>query len=135
MQQHDLLRALETGLLIAIGGAAGANLRYAIGIVLPGLQGTFIANVTGSFLLGFLLYEAVYTDFLAGKTRVVFGTGFLSSYTTYSTFALETTQVPLWLGLLNVLGSYALGFGAVLVGRRVVFALTATEPAGTEEID
>lgn len=135
MQRHDLLRTLEIGLLIAIGGAAGANLRYAIGIVLPGLRGTFIANITGSFLLGFLLYEAIYTDLLAEKTRVVFGTGFLSSYTTYSTFALETTQVPLWLGFLNVLGSYALGFGAVLLGRRVVFVLTAAEPTDTEGTD
>jgi CrcB protein len=80
--------------------------------------------VTGSFLLGVLLYEALYTDVLAEKTRVVFGTGFLSSYTTYSTFAVETTAVPLWLGFLNVAGSYALGIAAVLAGRRLVVAVT-----------
>jgi CrcB protein len=124
MQRRDAVRALETGLLIAVGGAAGANLRYAIGTVWPGLQGTLVANVTGSFLLGVLLYEALYTDVLAEKTRVVFGTGFLSSYTTYSTFAVETTAVPLWLGVLNVAGSYALGIAAVLVGRRLVLAVT-----------
>jgi CrcB protein len=124
MQRRDAVRALETGLLIAVGGAAGANLRYAIGTVWPGLQGTLVANVTGSFLLGVLLYEALYTDVLAEKTRVVFGTGFLSSYTTYSTFAVETTTVPLWLGALNVAGSYALGIAAVLVGRRLVLVVT-----------
>lgn len=124
MQRRDAVRALETGLLIAVGGAAGANLRYAIGTVWTGLQGTLVANVTGSFLLGVLLYEALYTDVLAEKTRVVFGTGFLSSYTTYSTFAVETTTVPLWLGVLNVVGSYALGIAAVLAGRRLVLAVT-----------
>ncbi|AZH24542.1 CrcB family protein [Haloplanus aerogenes] len=126
MQRRDWVYALETGLLIAVGGAAGANLRYAIGTVLPGLQGTLVANVTGSFLLGVLLYEALYTDLLAEKTRVVFGTGFLSSYTTYSTFAVESTTVPLWLGFLNVVGSYALGIVAVLAGRRLVVAFTET---------
>jgi CrcB protein len=45
--------------------------------------------VTGCFLLAVLLYEALYTELLAEKMRVVFGTGFLSSYPTYSTFAVE----------------------------------------------
>ncbi|MFB6102165.1 MAG: CrcB family protein [Haloplanus sp.] len=133
MERRDLIYALETGLFIAVGGAAGANLRYAIGTLLPGLRGTLIANVTGSFFLGVLLYEAMYTELLAEKTRVVFGTGFLSSYTTYSTFAVESTAVPFWLGLLNIVGSYALGVGAVLVGRRLVLALTGTDSGGSTD--
>jgi CrcB protein len=128
MVGRRVLFKLETVLLIAIGGAVGANLRYAIGTVAPGLRGTFIANVTGSFLLGFLLYEAIYTDILAEKTRVIFGTGFLSSYTTYSTFALETVQAPPVLGVLNLVGSYAFGFVAVLVGRQVALRITGAEP-------
>jgi len=97
--------------------------------VLPGLQGTFVANITGCFLLGFLLYEFRYTNLLADRTRVVFGTGLLSSYTTYSTFAVETVQTfPVW-GIINVVGNYAVGFTAVLLGRAVALQLT---PEGRE---
>ena len=130
MNRTDLLGVVETGLLVAIGGAAGANLRYAVGLVLPGLRGTFVANVTGSFLLALLLYEASDVDALSVETRLLVGTGFLSSFTTYSTFALETAQSPLPLALLNVVGSYALGFAAVLVGRWVVGALAGPDPGG-----
>lgn len=124
MSDEHPLQVIETVLLVAAGGAMGANLRYAVGLVLPGLQGTFVANVTGCFLLGFLLYEYRYTDILADRTRVVFGTGLLSSYTTYSTFAVETVQAfPVW-GVVNVVANYAVGFAAVLVGRAVALQLT-----------
>lgn len=131
-ERRHLFR-VETVLLVAIGGAVGANARYAVGTVMPGVSGTFVANVTGCFLLGFLLYEAVYTDVLAEQTRLVFGTGFLSSYTTYSTFALETFQAPLSVGALNVVGSYAVGFAAVLVGRQV--ALVVADSIDPTEAD
>ena len=122
--EHPLQRA-EAILLIAIGGFVGANARYAVGLVVPGLAGTFLANVTGSALLGFVLYEAMLTGLLADKTRLVFATGFLSSYTTYSTFALETVQATPLLGAANVLASYALGFAAVYVGGYAASLLEA----------
>jgi CrcB protein len=49
----------------------------------------------------------------------VLGTGVLSSFTTYSTFALETVQAEPLVGLLNVVGSYGLGFAGVLIGREI----------------
>lgn len=110
------LRRVETLLLVAIGGFVGANARYAVGLVLPGMSGTFVGNVTGSALLGFVLYEAMSTGLLAEETRLVFASGFLSSYTTYSTFALETVQAEPLLGVANVAASYAFGFAAVLAG-------------------
>jgi CrcB protein len=113
---HPLVR-LETLLLIGVGGFAGANLRYFVGLFVPGLGGTLVANATGSVALGFLLYEAIETDLLAERSRVVFGTGLLSSFTTYSTFALQTVQATPLLGVLNVVGSYAFGFLGVLLGR------------------
>jgi CrcB protein len=124
MSDDHPLQTIETVLLVAAGGALGANLRYVVGLVLPGLHGTFVANITGCFFLGFLLYEFRYTNILADRTRVVFGTGLLSSYTTYSTFAVETVQAfPVW-AIVNVVGSYAVGFAAVLVGRAVAMQLT-----------
>lgn len=116
----------ETVLLVAVGGFAGANLRYVLAEALPGLAGTFGANVLGSLLLGFLVYEAVHTGLLGERTSLVFGTGFLSSFTTYSTFALEVTLAPTLVGVGYVAASYALGFAAVLVGRGGAAALSAT---------
>lgn len=109
----------ETLVLIAIGAFVGANARYFIGLFRPGLLGTFVANVLGSFVLGFLTYEAAQTGLLGDKTDLVVGTGFLSSFTTYSTFALETVQATPLFGVLNVVGSYAVGFSAVYGGRFV----------------
>ena len=112
------LARLELLVLVAIGGFAGANLRYFVDALAPGLAGTLAVNVLGSFALGFLLYEAIYTGFLAVETRAVLSTGFLSSFTTYSTFALQTAQAagPAWM-IANVIANYALGFAGVLVGR------------------
>ena len=119
MSRTQTLVTLETVVLIAMGGALGANVRYLIGLVIPGLGGTFLANVVGCFLLGFIIYEAEYTSIISNRSRLVFGTGFLSSLTTYSTFAVETVQASPVLGVANVVGNYAVGFAAVLVGRAV----------------
>jgi CrcB protein len=110
---------VEDLLLIAVGGAVGATLRYLVGETVPGLGGTLAVNALGSFLLGVLLYEAVYADLLAAKSRLVFGTGFLSSFTTYSTFAVETATAAPLLAVGNVAGNYALGVAGVLLGNVV----------------
>jgi CrcB protein len=119
MSHTHPLATLETVVLIAMGGALGANVRYLTGLVVPGLGGTFVANVVGCFLLGFIVYEAEYTSIISHRSRLVFGTGFLSSLTTYSTFAVETAQAAPLVGVANVVGNYAVGFAAVLVGRAV----------------
>lgn len=117
-ETHPLV-TLETVVLIGIGGFAGSNLRYFIGLLLSGLQGTLLVNTFGSFALGFLLYEAIHLEILNGETKLVAATGFLSSFTTYSTFAVETVQTPEW-ALLNIVGSYAFGFAGVLISREAV---------------
>ncbi|PSQ19675.1 hypothetical protein BRD00_01250 [Halobacteriales archaeon QS_8_69_26] len=112
-----LLKTVETVVLIAVGGFVGSNLRYAVDLVAAGPEGTLLVNVAGSFLLGFVLYEVLYSGVLTGRTRLVVATGLLSSFTTYSTFVLETaTAVPRVL-VANVVASYALGFAGVLTGR------------------
>jgi CrcB protein len=114
-------RRVETLLLIAIGGFAGAISRHAVTLALPGAfpLGTLAANVVGAFLLGVLLYEQRLVGVVSEETRLVAGTGFLSSFTTYSTFALETAQLAPELAVANVAVNYALGFLAVLAGRAV----------------
>ncbi|MFB6124753.1 MAG: CrcB family protein [Halanaeroarchaeum sp.] len=113
----DLLVAAEVVALVAIGGFAGSNLRYFAGLVVPGLAGTLLVNVLGSTTLGFVLYERIYGGVLADETRLLVGTGFLSSLTTYSSFAVQTAQAAPALMVANVVANYALGFVGVLVGR------------------
>lgn len=119
MTVRDWAGNIDVVILVAIGGFLGANARYGIGLVYPGLSGTLVANVTGSFLLGFVVYEAMHTDYLTERNRLLVSTGFISSYTTYSTFAYETVAAGPALGLLNVAANYAFGFGGVVLGRWV----------------
>jgi fluoride exporter len=82
-------------LFIALGGFAGAILRYAISKKinksLP--YGTFLVNMIGSFLLGFLFYKGM------SETEYAFlGSGFCGAFTTFSTFKLEAFQLNITKG-------------------------------------
>ncbi|WP_433626816.1 fluoride efflux transporter CrcB [Halomicrococcus sp. NG-SE-24] len=123
---HALKRA-EPVLLVAVGGFVGATLRHAVAVALPGgfPWGTLAVNVAGSFALGVLLYEARLADLLSAETRLVVGTGFLSSFTTYSTFAVQTASLSPTLAVANVAANYVLGLLAVLSARRVVGGVVA----------
>lgn len=102
---------------VAVGGALGALSRYAVGLAVAGPTGTFLTNVAGSLLLGFLV-----TRTLPGRVQLFVATGFCSSFTTYSTFAVETLSLGPQLGALYVVGTYVVGIAAagvgVSVGRR-----------------
>jgi len=114
--------------LVALGGFAGANARWALGVVLARLLGagavagllpTLLANVTGAFALGAVVTVAA-VGRLSPSTKAVAATGFLSSYTTYSTFAVESALAgtpALVVG--NVVVTYALGFAGAVLGRVV----------------
>ena len=101
-------------LYVGVGGFVGAVLRWGVGVLVPGAPGTLVVNVLGSVALGALVAVAP-----SHRTRVLVGTGLLSSFTTYSTFAVETALTPEWAAA-NVLASYALGFGGVLLARQAV---------------
>ena len=123
---HPLVR-VETRLLIAVGGFAGSNLRYFIELIVPSTLGaTFLVNMLGSFALAVILYEASTIGALSDRSKFVFGTGFLSSFTTFSTFVFDAISVDPVVGLAYVLASYASGFAAVLLGR--VFVTRAIVP-------
>jgi CrcB protein len=81
-------------LVIALGGAFGTLLRYAIerSIALaPGAfpWATFIINVTGSFALGMLLVLIMRRWPINRYLRPFAAIGFLGGYTTFSTFTVE----------------------------------------------
>jgi CrcB protein len=121
------IRRVETLVLVAIGGYAGSNLRYLVGDLVAGVGGTLLVNVLGSFALGFLLYEARYSAVISRRTHVVVGTGFLSSFTTYSAFALEAVTLG-FTGIGYVAASYVLGFGAVVFGQHLALVIDGGEP-------
>jgi CrcB protein len=100
--------------LVALGGFLGATSRYLLGTVVAGAGGTLLANVLGSLALALAVG-------LVRSTRLRFflATGLLSSFTTYSTFAVETATLGPTLGAANVAANYALGFAAALLGLLV----------------
>jgi len=117
---HPLVR-LETVLLIAVGGFAGSNLRYFVELTIPSTLGaTFAVNVLGSFALALILTEASTIGALSDRAKFVFGTGFLYSFTTFSTFVLDVVSADPLVGLGYVVASYVTAFVAVLLGRTVV---------------
>ncbi|XVH32165.1 fluoride efflux transporter FluC [Haloferacaceae archaeon DSL9] len=121
MGRRRLLEELEPILLIAIGGFAGVNLRHFADLfVSQSLFATFLVNVAGSFALAVLVYDSLSEPIVAARSRLVFGTGFLSSFTTYSTFVLGATQASLTGAAIYVGASYLCGFLAVVLGRAFV---------------
>jgi CrcB protein len=112
--------------MVGIGGAIGSVLRFwvsstlgeRIGARFP--LGTFVVNITGSFLIGFIV------TLLASKAdwdpnwRYLIPIGFIGGYTTFSTFEFETLRSVqdgnLLVASLNVILSVAVGFAAVWLG-------------------
>jgi CrcB protein len=117
-----------TYIAISIGAILGANARYLLGQWVADRlgssfpYGTFVINVSGSFLIGIVLVvsmDRVVPDWF----RPLLAIGFLGAYTTFSTFSYETlalVQSGAWTwALLNVAASVIVGFGAVYAGTVV----------------
>jgi CrcB protein len=88
---------LAGSLYVALGGAAGAVLRYQVGRLFTQWLGpnavfpwaTLTINVTGSLLMG-LLAGWLARHGQSGETwRLLLGVGLLGGYTTFSAFSLE----------------------------------------------
>ena len=86
---------MREALLVMAGGAGGALTRYLVHLVFlrlgaPGLAATLAVNISGSFALSFLLALALTRISSHGGLQLLFGVGFLSSYTTFSTLMWDT---------------------------------------------
>jgi CrcB protein len=78
---------------IAVAGALGALARYGLDELIGRRTGAFpwgifVVNVTGAFLIGFMV-EALEPRFEDSWVRAAVVTGFLGAYTTFSTFTNE----------------------------------------------
>lgn len=113
-------------LLIALGAALGANARYMIGLSAASRfgasypYGTFIVNVSGSLLLGFVITLTTERLTLSPATRLFLAVGFLGSFTTFSSYTVESLGLlrdsGLWTGLVNIIGNNLVGLIAALLG-------------------
>ena len=113
-------------LLVALGAAVGAPLRFLVDkhmvgrlllssrIQTPLPWGTFAVNILGSFVLGLL------TGVTHRTTTLLVGVGFCGAFTTYSTFAAETTALAAsghrGKALLNVVLNLGVGLLAAVLG-------------------
>jgi len=88
---------MERLLWIAFAGGLGTAARYLIGLWatqrLPGPLpwGTFLVNVVGAFLCAAILQAALTVSSFPPTLRLALTTGFLGGFTTWSSFAWETT--------------------------------------------
>lgn len=120
-------------LLVGIGGFVGANARFVVARLVGVLfetrfpLGTFIINISGSFLLG-VLGTIVAQKVLptSEAMRLALGVGFLGAFTTFSTFEFETHALfddGSWLtATTNMFASLFVGLVAVRAG--IVLAKT-----------
>lgn len=118
-----------TLLLVGAGGFFGAVARYVLDGWVSDVTGggfpwgTFVVNVSGSFVLGVLFALTVERGILPSEVRAPLMIGFIGAYTTFSTLMLETWRLgetgDLVPALANVGVSVVLGLAAVAAGLGV----------------
>ena len=120
---------MEKVLSVAIGGAAGALARYGTVVVYQRYAPTtfplaiLTVNVIGSLLFGLIWAYAEDREWISENMRLLVLTGFLGSFTTFSTFAFDEAMFirsSSWaIFVANLLISNAAALTAVFVGFRV----------------
>jgi len=113
-------------LVVLLGGGVGSLTRYVAGSAIMRRfgaafpLGTFVVNITGSFLVGLLM--TVLTERLewSPNWRLLLVTGFHGGYTTFSSFEYESFQAmregAAAIALLNLAGGVVAGYIAVWLG-------------------
>ena len=84
---------------VALGSAVGGVARVVLGSAVQARSvgafpvGTFVVNITGSLLLGFLMRYLLASPTVSADMRAMLTTGFCGGYTTFSTFSYETLML------------------------------------------
>lgn len=115
---------MQSYILVMIGGAIGAAARFGLARALPVVpQGwpwpTFIANVAGGLLMGFLAAYVLRGSVAGENVRLFAGVGILGGFTTFSAFSLEMAHMA-ERGQWALAGGYALS--SVLLAMVALFA-------------
>lgn len=116
---------MSTWLAVALGGASGSLLRYALGlwarVALPGFPlATLTVNAVGGLCIGLIFTLAAARPETPEWLRIGLITGVLGGFTTFSAFSLET--LLLWregqgtLALANIALNLLLSLGGCALG-------------------
>ena len=113
-------------LFLALAGALGTLSRYGLSGLAQRITGgefpfgTLVVNIAGSVVIGFVMQVGLNTDIIPRSLRVIMTVGFLGAFTTFSTFAYESTRLlqdGAWLSALaNISLNLILGIFAILTG-------------------
>jgi CrcB protein len=120
-------------LLIFTGGGIGSLFRFGLGrfinkmTVSPFPYGTFIVNILGCFLIGFIIFYTERYGDKAEQWRFFLATGLCGGFTTFSTFSLENVQLlndqRILVFFAYTIGSVAIGilatYGGLLLARNI----------------
>lgn len=123
---------MRTAIWVGVAGFFGSIARYAVSSAVSRANesfpwGTFVVNISGSFILGFLVAAFAHRFVVHPDLRIAITVGFLGAYTTFSTLTLETfelTETRAWgWATTNIALSVAAGLAAVwlgtIAGRRI----------------
>lgn len=126
----DIPVAVRSPLAIALGAIPGALGRYYATLLFARWFGndfpyaTFLVNFSGCVLMGIVVTLAAPPSRLSPDLRLLLAVGFLGSYTTFSTYALEVSALfrtgQMGDGLIYGLGSVLLGVLGILLGSLLV---------------
>ena len=90
---------MEIAVAVAVCGAAGCLTRYFLSGWVYGVlgrdfpYGTFVVNILGAFIIGFLMEFGIRSTLVPPTLRVGLTVGFLGGLTTFSTFSYETFRL------------------------------------------
>ncbi len=118
-----------TVLLVFLGGAVGAPLRYLTDRwvqahhVLRFPLGTLVVNLVGCFVAGVIAGGLARAGW-SSDIQALLGTGFCGGLTTYSTFSVETIELLRGRLMIRTLGyvaaSVGLGIGSAALGWAII---------------
>ena len=118
--------AIRAPIAVSLGAIPGALSRYYLTILsaqwfgtgFP--YGTFSINLTGTLVMGFFVTLTLEKTITSPDLRLLIAVGFLGSYTTFSTYSLDTTTLlrtgNYGIGLFYWMSSAALGVVCVELG-------------------
>ena len=107
-----------TALLVALGAAVGAPLRY----VLSRRDGVFPVGMLAVNVVGSGLFGAFAAMSLSGAWWALLGTGFCGGFTSFSTFAVQSVERPARTATAYVVATAVLSVGACAAGWGLVGA-------------